>query len=58
MTPEVVARTIKCLENDPLRAMDALHLGCALVVEPDLFVSSDHRQIQAAGKEGLKFIEA
>lgn len=58
ITPEVVARTIKCLENNPVRAMDALHLGCALVVGPDLFVSSDHRQIEAAGREGLKVIEA
>jgi predicted nucleic acid-binding protein len=58
ITPEVVARTLKCLENNPVRAMDALHLGCALVVEPDLFVSSDHRQIEAAGREGLKVIEA
>ena len=58
ITPEVVARTIDCLENNPVRAMDALHLGCALVVEPDLFVSSDHRQIEAAEKEGLKVIEA
>lgn len=53
VTPEVVTRAIRCLENSPLRAMDALHLGCALVVEPDLFVSSDARQIEAARKEGL-----
>jgi hypothetical protein len=53
VTPDVVARTIKCLENNPLRAMDALHLGCALIVEPDLFVSSDQRQIEAAEREGL-----
>lgn len=58
ITPEVVARTIKCLENNPLRAMDALHLGSALVVGPDLFVSSDRRQIEAARREGLKVIEA
>ncbi len=57
ITPEVAARTIKCLENNPVRAMDALHIGCALAVEPDLFVSADHRQIEAARKEGLKAIE-
>ncbi len=33
--------------------MDALHLGCALLVKPDLFVSSDRRQIEAAEREGL-----
>ena len=58
ITPEVVAQTIRCLENNVLRAMDALHIGCALVVEPDLFVSSDQRQIEAARKEGLKVLAA
>lgn len=58
LTPEVVTQTIRCLENNVLRAMDALHLGCALVVEPDLFVSSDQRQIEAAKREGLKVVEA
>jgi uncharacterized protein len=53
LTPEVVTRAIRCLEHNALRAMDALHLGCALVLEPDLFVSSDHRQIGAAKTEGL-----
>jgi hypothetical protein len=58
VTPDVVTRTIRCLENNPLRAMDALHLGCALILEPDLFVSSDHRQLEAAKREGLKVVEA
>jgi len=57
VTPEVVTQTIRCLENNVLRAMDALHLGCALVVEPDLFVSSDRRQIEAADKGGLTTME-
>jgi uncharacterized protein len=58
LTPEVVTQTIRCLENNVLRAMDALHLGCALVVEPDLFVSSDQRQIEAAKREGLQVMQA
>jgi uncharacterized protein len=57
ITPEVIARTISCLENNPLRAMDALHLGCALIVEPDLFVSSDQRQLDVADREGLKVVK-
>jgi predicted nucleic acid-binding protein len=57
VTPEVVSQTIRCLENNLLRAMDALHLGSALVVEPDLFVSSDRRQIEAADKGGLTTME-
>jgi len=57
ITPDVVTRTIRCLERNALRAMDALHLGCALVVEPHLFVSSDQRQIEAGKREGLKVME-
>ena len=57
ITPDVVTRTIRCLEHNALRAMDALHLGCALIVEPHLFVSSDQRQIEAAKREGLKVME-
>jgi predicted nucleic acid-binding protein len=53
ITTEVIRQTIACLENNPLRAMDALHLGCAFVVKPDIFVSSDRRQIEAAAREGL-----
>jgi predicted nucleic acid-binding protein len=57
ITTEVIKQTIGCLENNPLRAMDALHLGCALIVKPDLFVSSDRRQIEAAKREGLQAVE-
>ena len=58
VTPDVVIQTMRCLESNALRAMDALHLGSALMVEPDLFVSSDHRQIEAARRRGLKVMEA
>ena len=57
LTAEVIKRAISCLESSPLRAMDALHLGCALVMNPDLFVSSDTRQIMAANKEGLTVLK-
>jgi len=57
ITTEVVKQTIGCLEKNPLRALDALQLGCALVVGPDLFVSSDRRQIEAALREGLEAVE-
>ena len=57
ITPDVVARTIRCLENNPPRAMDALHLGCALSAEVELFVSSDQRQLDAANREGLKVVK-
>ncbi len=53
ITPTVMSHTLRCIENNPLRAMDAIHLGCALAYEPDLFVSSDQRQVLAAKNEGL-----
>ena len=54
LTPEVIGLAIHCLENHPLRALDAIHLGCALAMKPDLFVSSDRVQTAAARKEGLQ----
>lgn len=35
ITPEIVTRTIKCFKNNPVRAIGALHLGSAFIVEPD-----------------------
>jgi hypothetical protein len=40
-----------------VHALDAIQLGCALAYAPDLFVSSDRRQIKAARSEGLTVIE-
>jgi uncharacterized protein len=56
ITAGVMDAAIPLLENHPLRAMDALHIGCALVVSPDFFVSADHRQLTAARKAGLKVV--
>ena len=57
ITSEVLARVISLLESHPLRAMDAVHVACALVVGPDLFVSADHRQLAAGRKAGLKVLD-
>ena len=54
LTPMVIECTIKCLERSPLRALDAIHVGCACAYRPDLFVSADRRQIQGAESEGLR----
>ena len=54
--PEVVRFSILALERSTLRAMDAIHIGSALVAEPELFVSSDKRQLAAAKKAGLKIL--
>ena len=57
ITPDVLASVISLLESHPLRAMDALHVACALRVEPDIFVSADRRQLSAARKAGLKIVD-
>ena len=54
LVPEVVATSTRLLESSPLRAMDALHVACALAWNAELFVSSDGQQIAAAKKAGLK----
>ena len=54
LTAEVIARSTFLLETHPLRAMDALHVACALEWGAELFVSSDERQIRAAKKAGLR----
>lgn len=53
LTPAVVARAILILETNSLRAIDALHVACALEWGAELFVSSDKRQLKAARKSGL-----
>ena len=57
LSQEAFEKTLICLERHPLRAFDALHVGIALVYQPDLFVSADRRQVEAAGREGLKVVD-
>ena len=57
IAPEVLASVVSLVEAHPLRAMDALHVACALACEPDVFVSADHRQLSAARKSGLKVVD-
>ncbi|HSO71121.1 MAG TPA: type II toxin-antitoxin system VapC family toxin [Thermodesulfobacteriota bacterium] len=54
LLPAVIASCIVILESNPIRAMDALHVACALEWKAKLFVSSDKRQINAAKKAGLR----
>lgn len=54
LTPAVISRSVKLLENNVLRAMDALHVACALEWKADLFVTSDRRQLDAAINSGLR----
>lgn len=56
MTPQVMDSVIELLEQHHLRAMDAIHVACALAYQPDLFVSADKRQAEAARKSGIKVL--
>jgi predicted nucleic acid-binding protein len=53
ITASVISNSLKLLENNVLRAMDALHVACALEWKADLFVTSDRRQLIAAQNAGL-----
>jgi uncharacterized protein len=57
LTPEVIRHAIIGLEKNVLRGMDALHLGSALALKVELFVSADARQCAAAAQAGLKVIQ-
>lgn len=57
LTSGVLVTVVSLLESHPLRAMDALHVACALAAAPDKFVSADHRQLSAARKAGLKVVD-
>ena len=48
ITPSVISRSVKLLEGNVLRALDALHVACALEWQADLFVTSDKKQFKAA----------
>lgn len=54
LTAEVISTCTAILEASPVRAMDALHIACAIQWRADLFVSADKRQISAARKAGLQ----
>jgi len=52
--PSDITSAIAILESNTVRAMDALHVACALEWHCDLFASSDKRQVLAAKRAGLK----
>ena len=52
-TPAVISRSVNLLEGTVLRAVDALHIACALEWQTDLFVTSDKKQLIAAKNAGL-----
>ena len=54
LTPAVLAHAISSLETNVLRGMDAIHIGSALALQADVFVSADTRQLDAAVRAGLR----
>jgi uncharacterized protein len=56
LTPLVLSQTVIRLENNVLRAMDAIHIGSAMALECDVFISADQRQLVAAEQAGLNVV--
>jgi uncharacterized protein len=54
ITPGVVALAVRCLELEPVRAADALHVGTAHELTCGLFLSSDRAQCAAAERFGIR----
>ena len=54
LTPHVLSTCTTILEASPVRAMDALHVACAVQWGAELFASADKRQVSAARKAGLR----
>ncbi len=53
VTPAVILHSVKLLESNILRAMDSLHIACAIEWQAELFVTADKRQLKAARSAGL-----
>ncbi len=56
LTPAVLGQAISSLETNVLRGMDAIHIGSAMVLQADVFVSADTRQREAAARAGLRVV--
>jgi len=54
LTPAVLAQAISSLEKNVLRGMDAIHIGSAVALKADIFISADKCQLDAAACMGLR----
>jgi predicted nucleic acid-binding protein len=54
LTPAVLGLAISSLEKNVLRGMDAIHIGSAIALKADIFISADQRQLDAAARIGLR----
>lgn len=57
LSPEVIRHSILALEKSALRGMDAIHIGSALALHAEVFVSADQRQCHAAKLAGLRVVK-
>jgi len=54
LTPEVVALAVRCLELEPVRAADAIHVATAREFACNRFLSADRARCAAAERLGLR----
>ena len=54
LTPAVLAQAVASLESHSIRGMDAIHIGSAVALKADVFVSADQAQCFAARSAGLQ----
>jgi uncharacterized protein len=57
LSPEVIRHSILALEKNTLRGMDSIHIGSALALHAEVFVSADQRQCLAAKSAGLQVVK-
>jgi uncharacterized protein len=55
-TLQVIRQSVQALEQHPLRGMDAIHLGAAVISAAEVFISADMRQCAAAEALGLRVV--
>jgi hypothetical protein len=53
LTPIVPAHSIATIGRKTLRGMDVIHIGSAVAMQADLFVSANARQCTAPAAAGL-----
>lgn len=56
LTPTVIHHAVRGLESHVLRGMDAIHIGCALAWQSEVFITADLRQSVAAQAAGLRLV--
>ncbi len=57
LSPDVIHHSVLALEKSILRGMDAIHIGSALALQADAFISADQRQCAAAKLAGLHVVK-